>query len=70
MNLRHEQPVTTPGLVGDHADKLSRVRPFPRAVDPERPSGKDRETYHSPFESFLEPVPFPRWLAPWRRRKG
>jgi hypothetical protein len=35
----------------------------------ERPTGKDRETYHSPIESIFEPVPFPKWLKPRGQRR-
>jgi hypothetical protein len=59
------------GLVGDHADKLSRVRPMSHWPEEERPTGKDRENFNSPIESLFEPVPFPKWLQPRsRRRKG
>ena len=35
----------------------------------ERQSTQDRDTYHSPIESIFEPVPFPKWLLPRRRRR-
>jgi hypothetical protein len=71
MKLRRrsaEEPAPT-GLVGDHADKLSRVPPLRHAPDEERPTGADRDTYHSPIESMFEPVPFPKWLQPRSRRR-
>jgi hypothetical protein len=70
MKLRRRPPddPAPTGLVGDHADKLSRV-PAVHWPEEERPTGKDRETYHSPIESIFEPVPFPKWLAPRRRRR-
>ena len=70
MRLRRKQPQQAPatGYVGDHADKLGRVRPMGHDED-ERPSTQDRDTYHSPIESIFEPVPFPKWLAPRRRRR-
>jgi hypothetical protein len=64
---RREEPQPT-GYVGDHADKLSRVRPFPRSADPERPSGADRETYRTPIDSMNEAV-FPGWGRRWGRRR-
>lgn len=63
-----QQPPAT-GYVGDHADKLGHVRPMSHDDDDERQSTQDRDTYHSPIESIFEPVPFPKWLAPRRRRR-
>jgi hypothetical protein len=70
MRLRRKQPQQPPatGYVGDHADKLGRVRPMGHDED-ERQSTQDRDTYHSPIESIFQPVPFPKWLAPRRRRR-
>ena len=67
---RHSAESSSPatGYVGDHADKLGRVRPMGHDED-ERQSTQDRDTYHSPIESIFEPVPFPRWLQPRRRRR-
>jgi len=43
--------------------------PWQEFLDPmERPSREDLAASHSPFESFLEPVPMPRWLRGGRRR--
>jgi hypothetical protein len=69
LHLKRQVPDPPAGLVGDHADKLSRVRPMSHGPDEERPSGKDRETYNSPIESLFEPVPFPKWLQPRSRRR-
>ena len=42
--------------------------PWQEFLDPmERPSREDLASSHSPFESFLEPVPLPRWLRGRRR---
>jgi hypothetical protein len=70
MKLRRRPPddPAPTGLVGDHADKLSRV-PAVHWPEEERPTGEDRETYHSPIESIFEPVPFPKWLKPRGRRR-
>jgi len=70
MRLRKKDPAPEPasGYVGDHADKLSRIRPVFHDED-ERQSAGDRETYHTPFESKLAPVPLPRWLKPRRSKK-
>ena len=70
MRLRrnHPEPETTAGYVGDHADKLSRVRPILHDED-ERQSMADRSTYHSPLQSLFEPVPMPRWLKPRKSKK-
>jgi hypothetical protein len=71
MKLRRRPPddPAPTGLVGDHADKLSRVRPVGHWPEEERPTGSDRDTYHSPIESLFEPVPFPKWLQPRSRRR-
>jgi len=70
MSLRrkHEAPDVPAGLVGDHADKLSHVRPIFHDED-ERQSTADRGTYHSPFQSIFEPVPLPKWLKPRRSKQ-
>jgi hypothetical protein len=65
MRLRKDNRAPEPatGYVGDHADKLSRIRPVFHDED-ERQSAADRETYHTPFQSKLSPVELPRWLKP------
>ena len=71
MKLRRKRPDDSAptGYVGDHADKLSRVRPVDHGPDEERPTGPDRETYNSRIESMFEPVPFPKWLKPRGQRR-
>jgi hypothetical protein len=62
----HRKPQDEPppaGLVGDHADKLSHVRPIVHDED-ERQSAGDRGADRSPFQSAFEPVPLPKWLKP------
>jgi hypothetical protein len=70
MRLRKNDPAPEPatGYVGDHADKLSRVRPVFHDED-ERQSTADRSTYHNPLASLYEPVPLPRWLKPRKSKK-
>jgi hypothetical protein len=52
------------GYVGDHSDKLGRVRALPHDED-ERPSREDRD-YGSTI--FTRPtVPLPRWLRGKKR---
>jgi hypothetical protein len=70
MKLRRRSADAPPsGYVGDHADKLSKVRGISHAEDQERPTGDDRTTYRMPFDDVLEPVPLPRWLRPRPRRR-
>jgi hypothetical protein len=66
---RRSKPPPPERYVGDHADKLSHVRGIGPAADPERPTGEDRSTYHTPIDSILEPVPLPRWLRPRPKRR-
>ena len=70
MRLRKNDPDpgASTGYVGDHADKLSRVRPVFHDED-ERQSAADRGTYHSPLKSLFEPVDYPRWLKPRKSKK-
>jgi hypothetical protein len=70
MRLRKDDPAPAPatGYVGDHADKLSRIRPVFHDDD-ERQSAADRTTYHSPLKSLFEPVDYPRWLKPRKSKK-
>jgi len=58
---RNESPV---GHVGDHADKLSRIRPLEHDED-ERPRREDLAYGETIFNRA--PVPLPRFLR--RRRK-
>jgi hypothetical protein len=70
MRLRRNDaaPEPTEGHVGDHADKLSAVRPIFHDED-ERQSTADRDTYHNPLQSIYAPVPLPRWLKPRKSKK-
>jgi hypothetical protein len=70
MRLRRDDPTPEPatGYVGDHADKLSRIRPVFHDDD-ERQSTADRSTYHSPLKSLFEPVDYPRWLRPRKSKQ-
>jgi hypothetical protein len=62
---RRRQPAKPPaGLVGDHADKLSRVPPIAHDED-ERPRREDLTYGQTIFTR--PPVPLPRFL---RGRKG
>jgi len=69
---RRSEAKPSTGYVGDHADKLSKVRGISHAEDEERPTGEDRSTYRTQFHDALEPVPLPRWLRPrpWRRKRS
>jgi hypothetical protein len=53
------------GYVGDHADKLSRIRPLSHDED-ERPSREDRDYASTIFTR--SPVPLPRFLTGKKRR--
>jgi hypothetical protein len=68
LGRKHQAPDPPAGLVGDHAHKLSRVRPVVHDED-ERQSAADRGTYHSPMQSIFEPVPLPRWRKPRKSKK-
>jgi hypothetical protein len=59
MKLRRSRDQRPPGYVGDHADKLSRIRPLAHDDD-ERPRGEDREYGRTIFNR--PPVPLPRFL--------
>jgi hypothetical protein len=62
MKLRRRAGESAPavtGYVGDHADKLSRVRATPHDDD-ERPSREDRDYGSTIFTR--PPVPLPRFL--------
>jgi hypothetical protein len=70
MKLRRKRraPDSPSGYVGDHADKLSHVRPLTPAEDPERPTGADRDTYRTEIDSLNEST-FPGWGRRWGRRR-
>ncbi len=54
-----------PALVGDHADKLSRIRPIAHDED-DRPRREDREYGQTIFTR--SPVPLPRFLKGKKKR--
>ena len=60
---RHQRPVDTDD---DYAARLHDLTPL-ASDDETRASGQDRTAYHSPVESFLEPVDKPKWLKPHQR---
>jgi hypothetical protein len=61
MRLRKQRPTATP------SEQESKP-PWQEFLDPqERPNRENLAASHSPFESFLEPVPMPRWLRGRRR---
>jgi hypothetical protein len=62
---RESAPAPSAGLVGDHADKLSRIRPIVHDDD-ERPSREDRDYGQTIFTRGA--VPLPRLLT-GRRKK-
>jgi hypothetical protein len=57
VSRRQKPPPTV--YVGDHTDKLSRIRPHAHDPD-ERQSREDRAPQES--QLFRIPVPLPRWL--------
>lgn len=60
----HLKRHATPPVDADD-DYAARLRDLtPLSSDDTRPTGQDRTTYHSPIESFLEPVDKPTWLKP------
>jgi hypothetical protein len=67
MNLRRPPDEKPTGYVGDHADKLSRIRPVAHDED-ERPRREDREYGQTIFTR--PPVPLPRFLKGGRKRQG
>lgn len=62
---KRQKPSRPTGYVGDHADKLSHVRPLD-LDDDERPTREDRKYGETIFNRA--PVPLPRFLRPKRRR--
>ena len=69
MKLRWPRAEATPPTVyvGDHIDKLSRIRPIAHDDDNERQSREDLHYCESLFER--SPVPLPRAVRGRRRRK-
>jgi hypothetical protein len=68
MKLRRRTKAPPAGYVGDHADKLSRVRGVSPAPDPERPSAQDLDTYRTQIDTLNEAT-FPGWGRSWGRRR-
>ena len=67
MKLRRPLRENPTGYVGDHADKLSRVRPLAHDDD-KRPRREDRDYGHTIFTR--PPVPLPSFLRVGRKRQG
>ena len=69
MKLRRKQApdAELTDYVGDHIDKLSRIRPIAHDDDNERQSREDLHYCESLFER--SPVPLPRAVRGRRRRK-
>jgi hypothetical protein len=67
MRLRRPADEKPPGLVGDHADKLSGIRPLAHDED-ERPRREDRAYGQTIFTR--PPVPLPRFLTGRKKRQG
>jgi hypothetical protein len=66
MKLRRSRDESPTGYVGDHADKLSHVRPLAHDED-ERPRREDRSYGETIFNRA--PVPLPRFLTGRRKDK-
>ena len=58
--MRQKSKPERPGYVGDHADRLSRIRPHAHDDDDDRPSREDKAPMTS--QLFNSPVPLPRFL--------
>ena len=67
MKLRRSRNESPVGLVGDHADKLSRIRPLEHDED-ERPRREDLTYGETIFNRA--PVPLPRFLRGRRKKTG
>jgi hypothetical protein len=65
LKRHHETPPVDTD--DDHAARLHGLTPM-ASDDETRPSGQDLTTYHSPVESYLEPVDKPGWLKPHQHR--
>jgi hypothetical protein len=63
---RKEEPRPPGGYVGDHADKLRRVRPLAHDED-EQPSREDKTYGETIFNRAV--VPLPRFLRGRRRER-
>jgi hypothetical protein len=66
VKLRRSRNESPTGYVGDHADKLSRIRPLAHDED-ERPRREDRDYGQTIFTR--PPVPLPRFLTGRRKKK-
>jgi hypothetical protein len=67
MKLRRPPDEKPTGYVGDHADKLTGIRPLAHDED-ERPRREDREFGQTIFTR--PPVPLPRFLKGGRKRQA
>ena len=67
MKLRRSRSESPTGYVGDHADKLSRIRPLEHDED-ERPRREDLTYGETIFNRA--PVPLPRFLRRSRKKSG
>ena len=67
MKRRRSHSESPTGLVGDHADKLSRIRPLAHDED-ERPRREDLTYGETIFNRA--PVPLPRFLRGGRKKSG
>ena len=67
MKLRKQQPPKPTVYVGDHTDKLSRIRPIAHDDDNERQSREDQHYGETLFNR--SPVPMPRLFrrGVWKR---
>ena len=65
MRRRKSQP-EYPKYVGDHADRLGKIRSHIHDEDEDRPSREDRAPLTS--QLFNSPVPLPRFLQPRKKR--
>jgi len=63
---RGRQADKSPGYVGDHVDKLSRVPHIPHDPD-ERPTREDLKPARTVFDI---PVPLPRFLQSRKERRN
>ena len=67
MKHRRSRTKSPTGYVGDHADKLSRIRPLEHDED-ERPRREDLTYGETIFNRA--PVPLPRFLRGRRKKTG
>ena len=67
MKLRRSRNESPAGYVGDHADKLSRIRPLDHDED-ERPRREDMAYGETIFNRA--PVPLPRFLTRRSKKTG